>query len=70
MKKHEVIVQGHLRIYAKEKKTCPQCQKEFWGTKKAKFCGRLCRDLDYYARKGEEVRARQREAYQQKKNTL
>jgi len=43
-----------------ERKTCPQCGKEFTGAKVAVYCGRACRNLRYYESHGERTAPRTR----------
>lgn len=46
-----------------EKKTCPQCGKEFLGLAVKKYCSVSCRNKAVYWGNVEERRARRRQAY-------
>ncbi len=50
-----------------EKKTCPQCGKEFTGAKVSRYCSRVCRNQNYYERNAEQYRQDRVDRYHQEK---
>ncbi len=62
-KKEKMVKETSVSFVRKttlEKKTCPQCGKEFTGAIVAKYCSRACRNLRYYESHGEQTAPRTR----------
>lgn len=55
-----------VRRLPMEKKTCPTCEKEFWGPAVRKFCSPSCRNKAAYHRNPEAYRASRMKSYRKK----
>ncbi len=56
-----------IRRTTLERKTCPQCGKEFTGAKVSRYCSRVCRNRSYYERHAEQSRQDRVDRYHQEK---
>jgi len=67
-KAHERTVKVTLtRTVTQMEKTCPICQRSFWGAKIRRYCSRPCRNKAYYAHHADEHRQRRVEKYHAEK---
>lgn len=67
VKEIEVRFVRRLRL---EEKACVICGQKFTGTKKSKYCGKVCQNKAFYDRHGEALRKQRVRKYREEKKTV